>query len=408
MSEVLPNLWIGNIRDALDIEGLKQRNIRSILTAMRGTVKVKETMNQLQIDLIDTDDEDILKHLVTCVTFVQAELDKGRGVLVHCVAGISRSASIVAAYLMYSHNLTLTDALNLIRESRPDIDPNPGFLKQLEIFRKASFSVSQHDKAIRTFYLERLVNDVNSGKVALDENTIIYYPPPAANVSSIPSETSKRRIRCRMCRTELATREHMVDHGQLSPPTPAVSYSPIIPSPSSAKLSKTQLPMSSVDSSSQPTTALELVDAQEAAALGQSISRKISESENTMTSAENNSINPSRLAHASELSAQLSSNPKIAALRSGLSVVPAPSPSLAAVQGSPILSNPKCSGYFVEPLKWMDSILEQGHMSGKITCPNNKCGAKLGNYDWAGVCCSCKEWVVPGFCIHRSKVDEMV
>lgn len=34
-------------------------------------------------------------------------------------------------------------------------------------------------------------------------------------------------------------------------------------------------------------------------------------------------------------------------------------------------------------------------MAGKILCPNKKCGAKLGNYDWAGVQCSCKEWVVP-------------
>ena len=79
-------------------------------------------------------------------------------------------------------------------------------------------------------------------------------------------------------------------------------------------------------------------------------------------------------------------------------------------------------------MKWMEPFLEQGHMAGKIICPNKKCGAKLGNYDWAGVCCSCKEWVVPvstpiylsdtylmsdtvlvqGFCIHRSKVDEVV
>ena len=42
MCEITPNLWLGNVRDALDIEGLKQRNIHSILTAMRGTVKVKE------------------------------------------------------------------------------------------------------------------------------------------------------------------------------------------------------------------------------------------------------------------------------------------------------------------------------------------------------------------------------
>ena len=46
-------------------------------------------------------------------------------------------------------------------------------------------------------------------------------------------------------------------------------------------------------------------------------------------------------------------------------------------------------------MKWMEPFLEQGHMAGKIVCPNKKCGAKLGNYDWAVVCCSCKEWVVP-------------
>jgi hypothetical protein len=46
-------------------------------------------------------------------------------------------------------------------------------------------------------------------------------------------------------------------------------------------------------------------------------------------------------------------------------------------------------------MKWMEHFLASGAMAGKITCPNKKCGAKLGNYDWAGVCCSCKEWVTP-------------
>ena len=43
----------------------------------------------------------------------------------------------------------------------------------------------------------------------------------------------------------------------------------------------------------------------------------------------------------------------------------------------------------------MDFFLEDGQLAGKIICPNKKCAAKLGNYDWAGACCSCKEWVVP-------------
>ena len=79
----------------------------------------------------------------------------------------------------------------------------------------------------------------------------------------------------------------------------------------------------------------------------------------------------------------------------------------------PILTNPKCSGYFVEPvspiicrartillirlaqLKWMEPFLAKGEHAGKIICPNKKCNAKLGNYDWAGVHCSCNEWIVP-------------
>jgi dual specificity phosphatase 12 len=46
-------------------------------------------------------------------------------------------------------------------------------------------------------------------------------------------------------------------------------------------------------------------------------------------------------------------------------------------------------------MKWMEPFLESGELAGKIICPNKKCNAKLGNYDWAGVKCSCKEWVTP-------------
>jgi dual specificity phosphatase 12 len=83
--------------------------------------------------------------------------------------------------------------------------------------------------------------------------------------------------------------------------------------------------------------------------------------------------------------------------------------------GPAILVNPKCSGYFVEPvsppfscfvvdmvltgqLTWMEPILKNGDIGGKIVCPNEKCGAKIGNFDWAGVQCGCKEWVTPVRC----------
>ena len=43
----------------------------------------------------------------------------------------------------------------------------------------------------------------------------------------------------------------------------------------------------------------------------------------------------------------------------------------------------------------MEPILKNGDISGKIVCPNEKCKAKIGNFDWAGVQCGCKEWVTP-------------
>ncbi|SCZ88871.1 BZ3500_MvSof-1268-A1-R1_Chr2-1g04697 [Microbotryum saponariae] len=50
----------------------------------------------------------------------------------------------------------------------------------------------------------------------------------------------------------------------------------------------------------------------------------------------------------------------------------------------PILPSHLCSSYFTEPLSWMSPILESGALGGKIVCPNAKCGAKLGSFDWAG------------------------
>jgi len=111
------------------------------------------------------------------------------------------------------------------------------------------------------------------------------------------------------------------------------------------------------------------------------------------------------LAHPHTISAQLFANPKLAALRTtGLPTTPSP----ALASAPPILADQRCSGYFVEAMRWMEPVLENGEMAGKITCPNKKCGVKLGNYDWTGVRCNCKAWVVPGLCIHRSKVDEIV
>lgn len=52
-----------------------------------------------------------------------------------------------------------------------------------------------------------------------------------------------------------------------------------------------------------------------------------------------------------------------------------------------LLPSSICTSYFTEPLSWMQPQLEKGEISGKILCPNTKCGTKLGNFDWSGCMC---------------------
>jgi predicted protein tyrosine phosphatase len=55
----------------------------------------------------------------------------GGATLVHCQAGISRSASVAIAYLMMHRGMPLLDAAVLVRRRRPEVYPNAGFWHHL-------------------------------------------------------------------------------------------------------------------------------------------------------------------------------------------------------------------------------------------------------------------------------------
>lgn len=83
------------------------------------------------LNLIDLPGARICDHFTAAADWMDAAIrvDKGR-VLVHCLLGISRSSTIVIAYLMLKRDLTLVDAIRVLRKQR-EIAPNDGFLRQL-------------------------------------------------------------------------------------------------------------------------------------------------------------------------------------------------------------------------------------------------------------------------------------
>lgn len=58
------------------------------------------------------------------------------GVLVHCLAGISRSVTVTVAYLMQKMNLSLNDAYDFVKRKKSNISPNFNFMGQLLDFER--------------------------------------------------------------------------------------------------------------------------------------------------------------------------------------------------------------------------------------------------------------------------------
>jgi|UniRef100_A0A6T2E1Q0 protein-tyrosine phosphatase len=134
---ILDFLFIGSLRTAQEQRVYDELKITRVLTCGTGmTIVLGEGMDQLLLPLADTVDANLKGHLATGINYIKEAHDKGEKVLVHCFAGLSRSASLCCAYLMQENRWTFAKALEFVRLGRPNAHPNDGFVAQLNRFEK--------------------------------------------------------------------------------------------------------------------------------------------------------------------------------------------------------------------------------------------------------------------------------
>ncbi|XP_061564312.1 dual specificity protein phosphatase 13B-like [Cololabis saira] len=139
LDEAYLRIYIGDMHAAKDKRTLLAHHITHVLNAADGKFNVNTGPSYYRdtkityhgVEAFDMPTFDLSPFFHPAANFIKTALSSPTGkVLVHCAMGLSRSSTLVLAYLMIHEHMTLVDAIKAISTNR-NVSPNEGFLEQL-------------------------------------------------------------------------------------------------------------------------------------------------------------------------------------------------------------------------------------------------------------------------------------
>ncbi|KAF5344271.1 hypothetical protein D9758_012332 [Tetrapyrgos nigripes] len=163
-SLILPQLFLSDYSTALDVKELSRLGITHVLSvvgfepgipdtvpvlvstssdntkptssAQQSTASSRRTLKKLHIALEDTPQANLLGRLEETTEWIKKAIEESKDnkVLVHCLQGVSRSSTVVCAYLIANADMNPSQAVKFVQSKRSVVLPNSGFRKQLDEF----------------------------------------------------------------------------------------------------------------------------------------------------------------------------------------------------------------------------------------------------------------------------------
>ena len=132
IDKITDKIYLGGDEGALKIENFQAEKINNVLSITDSPPKYQEELkiNHKTINLKDCLSVNIIPFLKECIYFIEYS-DK---IYVHCSCGISRSPSIVIAYLIWKTHSNFLQVYNFVLKRRPCIEPSICFIRQLKKF----------------------------------------------------------------------------------------------------------------------------------------------------------------------------------------------------------------------------------------------------------------------------------
>ncbi|XP_011610489.1 dual specificity protein phosphatase 10 [Takifugu rubripes] len=139
LTPILPFLYLGNEHDAQDFNLLQRFHVGYILNVTTHLPLYHYDTGLFvykRLPVTDSNKQNLRQYFEEAFEFIEEAHQAGMGLLIHCQAGVSRSATIVIAYLMKHTWMTMTDAYKFVKTRRPIISPNLNFMGQLLEFEE--------------------------------------------------------------------------------------------------------------------------------------------------------------------------------------------------------------------------------------------------------------------------------
>jgi dual specificity phosphatase 12 len=202
-------LWLGDITASENIEALNKHKISHILTILDyQPTHIDKNRTYLYIHADDFQSTDLLTNeFEKCFQFIDKAIEEGHQVLIHCHAGVSRSSTIAAMYLMRKYSLTRDQALERLINKRRYwiVMPNDGFLRQLDLFYQMNYKVDYENELYKEFQREKF--DSNQLKTSTNNNN--------TSILLLDNE-NEREYKCQICHWKLFTNNDIQNHEQPS------------------------------------------------------------------------------------------------------------------------------------------------------------------------------------------------
>ena len=140
--QIIPNVWLGNLRAAQDETFLKNAGIQVVFNCTKDAPFHSSIRRRYRVPVDDNLQEEEIRNLelwgYEIVYKLMLEYKQGRPILIHCHAGMQRSPAVTAMFLMALYTMGTTQSKAYIKQKRPIVFfPSANFERSMRGFERS-------------------------------------------------------------------------------------------------------------------------------------------------------------------------------------------------------------------------------------------------------------------------------